>query len=383
MNILLFSAYYLPGFKGGGPIRTVSNMVEALGMDFKFYIVSLDRDLGDVSPYSSVKPDSWQNVGNAKVFYSSPKNLFFNIFKIIRNFEGDVIHLNSFFSFGFGIFPMLLLRFFRPNLPIIIGPRGEFSGGAISLKPWKKKLFIIIAKSFSLYKNVTWHASTDYEAKDIYHVMGEDVFVRTAIDISIPVVNFMPREKNDFKPLQVIFISRISPKKNLLESINILKFVKSAVDFHIYGPIEDEIYWLKCKAAALDLPGHVSLNYKGSLDSSQVSRKLEEYDLFLFPTLGENFGHVIAEALSVGLPILISDKTPWRDLLSKGIGWDLALNYPENFAVCIDLCSKKSSIEYKKWRYRIRSWALRNLDSSLASEQNRQLFINLERLNNE
>jgi glycosyltransferase involved in cell wall biosynthesis len=37
-----------------------------------------------------------------------------------------------------------------------------------------------------------------------------------------------------------------------------------------------------------------------------------QYDLFVFPTRGENFGHVIIESLSVGTPVLLSDRTPWR-----------------------------------------------------------------------
>jgi len=55
--ILTFVGYYLPGYKAGGPIRTVANMVERLGNDFQFKIVTADRDLGDTDNYSSVKID--------------------------------------------------------------------------------------------------------------------------------------------------------------------------------------------------------------------------------------------------------------------------------------------------------------------------------------
>ena len=51
-------------------------------------------------------------------------------------------------------------------------------------------------------------------------------------------------------------------------------------------------------------------------------------DLFFLPTRGENFGHVIAEALSVGTPVLISDQTPWRKLAAVGLGHDLPLAVP-------------------------------------------------------
>jgi glycosyltransferase involved in cell wall biosynthesis len=43
-----------------------------------------------------------------------------------------------------------------------------------------------------------------------------------------------------------------------------------------------------------------------------VSPTFAAYDLFAFPTLGENFGHVIFESLRVGTPVLLSDRTPWR-----------------------------------------------------------------------
>lgn len=36
------------------------------------------------------------------------------------------------------------------------------------------------------------------------------------------------------------------------------------------------------------------------------------YDLFVFPTLGENFGHVVIESLSAGTPVFMSNTTPWK-----------------------------------------------------------------------
>lgn len=110
----------------------------------------------------------------------------------------------------------------------------------------------------------------------------------------------------------------------------------------------------------------------------QVPDKLAEYDLFFLPTLGENFGHVIAEALSSGLPVLISDTTPWRDLAEKSLGWDIPLNEVDRFAECIEACAAKSPEEYIQWRQSIRAWALKNIGNQDAIEQNRRLFLNLD-----
>ena len=58
-------------------------------------------------------------------------------------------------------------------------------------------------------------------------------------------------------------------------------------------------------------------------------------DLLFLPTAGENFGHAIQEALAAGCPVLISDRTRWRDLAPKGVGWDLPLSAPDRFVAVL------------------------------------------------
>lgn len=377
-KILIFTCFYLPGFKGGGPIRTIANLVEALGHEIKFSLVSLDRDLGDKSPYPGVTPDAWQQVGTAQIYYASPSNGLGKTLKIIRNFQGDAMHLNSFFSFRFSILPLLIARWVKPALPVIVGPRGEFSEGALKLKSAKKQRYLALAKAFGLYQHVIWHASTAHEAEDIYRVMGKAVTVRTAIDIATPEVGLTLNPRNDAVSLRVVFVSRISPIKNILGAIEILKLVKCPVDFDVYGPVEDEKYWNECQNSIAALPHHISLNYHGPLQPSVVTQMLAKYDVFFLPTLGENFGHVIAEALSAGLPVLISNNTPWRDLEAKGLGWDLPLDQPDAFARFIEICYAKPAVEYNQWRQKIRAWALHNIGNQEAIDQNRQLFMNFK-----
>ncbi len=109
--VLTFSRYFLPGYKGGGPIRTIANMAEALGDEIDFRIVTSDRDARDISAYPNVEVDKWNDVGKAQVLYLSPrsKNLS-NISNILKNIRYDVLCLNSFFDPDFTIKP-LLVRF--------------------------------------------------------------------------------------------------------------------------------------------------------------------------------------------------------------------------------------------------------------------------------
>lgn len=59
MRILAFVKYYLPGYKTGGPLRTLEHMVAQLGGDFLFRVVTSDRDAGDTWPYPGVTVERW------------------------------------------------------------------------------------------------------------------------------------------------------------------------------------------------------------------------------------------------------------------------------------------------------------------------------------
>lgn len=379
MKILLFSGFYLPGYKGGGPIRTIANMLEKLGNEIQFFLITADRDLGDESPYPGITSDGWQQLGRAQVYYASPgMGWLWRLMKVIQAFDGAAMHLNSFFSFRFSILPLIYWRMLKPGRPVIVGPRGEFSQGALALKSPKKRAFIALAKSVGLYRGVIWHASTAHEADDIRRVMGNKAQIRVAVDIACPPPDLVMQPRQAGSPLRLVFLSRISPKKNLLDAIQMLRRVQSPVVFDIYGPAEDAAYWSSCQAAARQLPAHVQFNYCGALYPAQVPETMARYDLFYFPTLGENFGHVIAEALGCGLPVLIADTTPWRDLAQQKLGWDLPLSQPEQFVAAIESCSRMPTADYDAWRHSIRAWALTNIGNDEAVEQTRQLFMNLE-----
>src|SRR5437763_11925081 len=111
-----------------------------------------------------------------------------------------------------------------------------------------------------------------------------------------------------------VFVSRVSPMKNLLAAIEMLSALPGEVLFDIYGPVDDQAYFLRCRQAAAKLPPNVKVCFKGPLPHEEAQAKFAEYHFFLFPTLGENFGHVIVEALAAGCPLIISTETPWSSL---------------------------------------------------------------------
>ena len=118
MKILTFATYYLPGFKGGGPIKTISNLADATKKShLDFFVVTADRDLGDLSCYPNITQGKWNKVGSAQVYYlSNSLASYLKIYKLIRSFRNDCIYLNSFFSFKFSIFPQLCAILFGVNV---------------------------------------------------------------------------------------------------------------------------------------------------------------------------------------------------------------------------------------------------------------------------
>jgi len=379
LKILTFTGYYLPGYKGGGPIRTLANMEDRLGDEFEFKIITMDRDFKDTEPYSDIKIDGWNRVGKADVFYMSPGMRSLKGFKkILCSTECDVIYLNSFFSPHFTIKPLFLRRLgLIPDKPLILAPRGEFSPGALGLKSLKKRVYLLAAKTFGLYRGVVWQASSEHEEADIRQWFGRDVPVVVAPNLP-PMVHsadeLPPKSGKIEGCLKIIFLSRISRKKNLDGALKMLKGLKGKVEFNIYGPMEDKSYWAECQKIIGGLPENIEVRYSGSVEHDQVGAVMREHDIFFFPTLGENFGHVILEAPCAGCPILISDQTPWRGLEEKGVGWDLPLDRPELFREVLQRCVDMDQDEYVKWSERAREYGLQVTKDDGVVEQNRRLF---------
>ena len=88
----------------------------------------------------------------------------------------------------------------------------------------------------------------------------------------------------------------------------------------------------------------------GEIANDDAPRVMAGYDLMFMPTLGENFGHAIFEALGAGTPVLISDRTPWRNLEARRAGFDLSLDDPAAFAAAIDRTAAQTPDERARWR---------------------------------
>lgn len=317
IKIICTADYFLPGFKGGGPIRTIANMRKLLADSAEISVFTRDRDLGSDSPYDNVPQDCWVETEDGPVYYASPANFSASgLMSALAERHFDIIYLNSFFSFHSSIQVYFALRKAQPRTPILLAPRGEFSGGALNLKWFKKYVFLCACRALGFYNDLSWHASTSEERDDIirqFPTAAERIHIaEDPVDVGAGIADAEKRHPSPKGQLRLAFISRISPMKNLDGLLQTLVSSTHLVELDVYGPIEDTDYWRRCQKLIDVLPANVSVAYKGGLKPDAVSPTFADYDLFAFPTHGENFGHVIFEALRAGTPVLLSDRTPWK-----------------------------------------------------------------------
>ncbi|MGA9549814.1 MAG: hypothetical protein WBS14_19400, partial [Rhodomicrobium sp.] len=168
-SILIALPHYRPGWKAGGPTRTIANLVEHLGDEFSFRILTSDRDYGDERAFPGIEADRWRRLGKADVLYMSPARRGVRAFAhALDGADYDALYLNSFFHPQFTVAPLLAYRLgLAKRRPCVIAPRGEFASAALRLKQRKKAAYFRTACAAGLYSGLRWQASSAFEAKDI------------------------------------------------------------------------------------------------------------------------------------------------------------------------------------------------------------------------
>ena len=323
---------FFPGQKYGGPPVSVDNFC-SLMKEHSCYIVTHNHDLLSTQPYPNVHK-GWNNRGNCKVLYLCDKKFNKASFeKIITKISPDVLYLQSVFERC--VLPCLQLAK-KYNVRVLLAPRGELCSGAFNMKKYKKLPYIKLLKLIGLVENVNFQSTSEEETQAIISLFGcsSNRIFRLDNIPSLPQREYQRIEKKA-GIARFIFLARIHPKKNLLSAIKYFYHVSGEVVFDIYGSIEDEAYWKECQEAIKLLPSNVKCEYKGLVSHEQVHAVFSQYDAFLFPTLSENYGHVIVESLIVGTKVIISDQTPWNDVEENNAGFVCPLNDNDGFVKAI------------------------------------------------
>jgi len=136
LHVIVVASTYLPGEKAGGPVRSISNLVDRLGDVVDFFVVTRDRDIDGKESYPGIVAGRSSKVGNAEVFYCGSEG-FGSLLRACREVDADLLYLNSYH--GRFTRRMLVLRRLGAlgTIPVLLAPRGEFSEGALRIKRLK------------------------------------------------------------------------------------------------------------------------------------------------------------------------------------------------------------------------------------------------------
>jgi glycosyltransferase involved in cell wall biosynthesis len=371
-KILIFIDWFIPAFKAGGPISSVRNLCNALNEDYDIYVVTSDTDLGETNPLKGITSNKWQTIENVQVLYlpyeNQTKEKYIEIYKELRP---DAVHLNSLFSKFFTLYPLAILK--KARTKIIVSPRGMLGPESLKIKPLKKKLFFIMTKTTGLFKNVTWHASSEIEANEI-----RKAFTKRAKVVVAPNFSYLPKENSGYLAkkvgaLNLICVGRIAPIKNIDFLLKSLKGIEGEINCKIIGPAEDSEYFDLCQNLANELPKNITIDFIKGVNHIELNALHKDSHAFISPSKNENFGHSIVEALGHGCPIIISDKTPWKNLAAKNIGADLALD-EKLFADAISKMIAMDDAAFNILRNNARNEAVQIFNSGEIIAQYKNLF---------
>ncbi|KAB1067853.1 glycosyltransferase [Tamlana haliotis] len=372
-NILFFTDWFLPAYKAGGPIQSVANLTNHLKETFNIWVVTSNSDLDAELVLPPTELNTWIAKDGYHVIYLNKDHQNKNTYRSILNeIPVHAIYFNSLFSLNFTLIPLWLTR--NSSIKKVMAPRGMLGKGALAIKPTKKKFFLKLFKAFKLPNKLQWHATDISEKNEIIQHFGKRVKIDVVPNLSAKMTDLVPVKTKVENSINLFFLSRISVKKNLLSAIKSLEQATCSINFKIIGPIEEINYWEDCLKTLNKLPKNIHFEYLGAIPNMQIKDTLRDLHVLLLPTQHENFGHVIMESWQNGCPVIISKNTPWKNLKTEKLGFDLNLEQIDDFTKAILFFAKMNEKEFQSWSQASFSFAKKFTENPELINQSKALF---------
>ncbi|MHC1729926.1 MAG: glycosyltransferase [Syntrophobacteraceae bacterium] len=207
----------------------------------------------------------------------------------------------------------------RLGIPIIVSPRGTLEPWALSHKVWKKKLAWKFFERHNLRRAALLHATSQKEKESILSLgLPRPVAV-------VPNAITLPASTGDFLRTErcrnALFLSRIHPVKGLANLVSAWARVRPKGWRMIIAGGDEEGCRKEVENSIRKAGLENDFIFAGQVDGIQKEKLYRQADLFILPTLSENFGIVVAEALSYGVPVITTRGAPWEDLVTHRCGW--------------------------------------------------------------
>ena len=208
----------------------------------------------------------------------------------------------------------------RFQKPLVVSPRGMVAPAALAFSQRRKALFWHLLQGPAYARAALWHATSDEEASDIrrFGVTAPIAVIPNGIDLPATTAAHSAASTQR----TILFLSRLHPKKNLPVLLQAWHRIAAGLpDWRlvIAGPDEGgHCAELEAQVAALAIPG---VQFAGPVYGATKDALIARADLFVLPTLSENFGIAVAELLAAGVPAIVTKGAPWQGLETQRAGW--------------------------------------------------------------
>ena len=266
----------------------------------------------------------------------------------------DIIHNHGMWQMN-AIYPAWVAR--HSNIPLVYSPRGAFSDWAMRHGSKTKKIFWPVLQRPALKRAACFHATAESEYHDIRRLGFNQPVAIIPNGIDLPILP--TRSPNPMRTL--LFLGRIHPVKGLdmllpawravQESFPEWRLVVAGGD-EGYDGVSGYLDTLVRQAIQLDLQ---RVEFPGAFYGSTKLHAYRNADLYVLPSLSENFGMTVAESLSAATPAIVSKGAPWSGLPERGAGWwvDFGL---EPLIACLKDALSRSPEELAAMGTKGRAW---------------------------
>lgn len=235
----------------------------------------------------------------------------------LKNHNFDIVHSHSLWMMQ-NIYPSWESK--KNRIPVVISPRGTLSPEAFKSGSIVKSLFWPLIQKPVLRDSTIFHATSNQEKNDIRELGFKQPIAVVPNGIDLPEIK---KIKKDNKPLKkLLFLGRIHPIKgihNLLMAWQEIQNIHQNWTLEIVGPDNyNYLSELNRTTKKLQLKRVV---FSKEIHGEEKNMKYQSADLFILPSHSENFGVSVAEALSNGIPCVVSKGAPWKILDEKKAGW--------------------------------------------------------------
>jgi glycosyltransferase involved in cell wall biosynthesis len=207
----------------------------------------------------------------------------------------------------------------RLGIKRVVSPRGTLEDWSLQYRSWKKRLAWNAYQLDDLKSASAFCATSTGEADAIRALGFTQPIAVIPNGITLPMLPETSR--HDSEPRTVLFMSRIHPKKGLLDLVAAWsRAARPGWQLVIAGPDEGG-YRRVVEEAARRAGLPTSLKFVGPVLGSAKHELLMSADIFVLPSYSENFGIVVGEALAYGVPAITTNVTPWEMLRSGRCGW--------------------------------------------------------------